>query len=96
MISIFYLILSFFVGVALGLFYFGFLWFTLFYLYKTQRPMLVAVGSFFIRLAITLFGFYLIMGGRWERLLIALGGFILARIFLTRRLRARGRTPVAK
>jgi len=96
MMSVFYLILSFFVGVALGLFYFGSLWFTLLYLSKTQRPVLVVVGSFFIRLAITLLGFYLIMGGHWERLLIALGGFILTRIFLTRRLRAGGRTPPAK
>ena len=93
MISVFYPILSFFVGVALGLFYFGTLWLTLLYLSKTQRPVLVAVGGFFVRMAITLLGFYLIMEGHWERLLIALGGFILARIFLTRRLRARGRNP---
>jgi len=89
-------IVSFIAGLILGLFYFGSLWFTLLYLSKTQRPVLVVVGSFFVRLGITLFGFYLIMGGRWERLLIALGGFVLARIFLTRRLRARGRTPLAK
>lgn len=89
-------IISFIVGLILGFFYFGSLWFTLLYLSKTQSPALVVVGSFFIRTAITLFGFYLIMGGHWERLLIALGGFILTRIFLTRRLRARERTPVAK
>lgn len=89
-------IISFFAGVIVGLFYFGSLWFTLLYLSKAQRPVLMAVGSFFIRLAITLLGFYLIMGGHWERLLIALGGFILARIFLSRRLRVGGRTPRAK
>jgi F1F0 ATPase subunit 2 len=89
-------IISFIAGVILGLFYFGSLWFTLLYLSKTQRQVLVTVGSFFIRLAVTLFGFYLVMGGHWERLLIALGGFILGRIFLTRRLRARGRTPLTK
>jgi F1F0 ATPase subunit 2 len=94
--NIIYLGLALIVGVGLGLFYFGTLWLTLKYLPKIRRPELLTLGGFFIRMAITLFGFYLIMGGRWERLLIALGGFILARIFLTRRLRARGRTPVAK
>ena len=82
--------------MAIGLFYFGSLWFTLLYLSKTQRPALITVGSFFIRIAITLFSFYLIMGGHWERLLIALGGFILARLFLTRRLRAEGKARLAK
>jgi len=96
MISVFYIIISFFVGIALGLFYFGTLWLTLQYLPKIRRPEILTLGGFFVRMAITLFGFYLIMGGRWERLLIALGGFIVARIFLTRRLRAGGKTPLAK
>lgn len=73
----------------LGLFYFGSLWFILLYLTKARRPVLVFVSSFFIRLAITLLGFYLIMGGQWERLLIGLGGFIMARIFLIRRSRGK-------
>lgn len=91
--NILYFALAFIVGMILGLFYFGTLWLTLQYLPKTPRPELLTLGGFFLRMVITLYGFYLIMGGHWERLLIALGGFILARIFLTRRLRARGRNP---
>jgi F1F0 ATPase subunit 2 len=81
-------IISFTIGLILGLFYFGALWFTLLYLYKTKWPVLVVMVSFIVRMGVTLLGFYLVMGGHWERLLIALGGFILARIFLARRLRA--------
>jgi len=86
----------FIAGLALGFYYFGTLWFTLQYLPKVRRPEILTLGGFFIRAAIILFGFYLIMGGRWERLLIAFGGFILARIFLTSRLRPRGITSLAK
>ena len=96
MFSVFYLILSFFVGAAIGLFYFGVLWFTLLYLSKTKRPVLVVMVSLIVRMVVTLLGFYLVMGGRWEKLLIALGGFILARIVLSRRLRVRGKTPLIK
>jgi F1F0 ATPase subunit 2 len=92
MMSVFYLILSFFVGIVLGLFYFGTLWLTLQYLPKVRRPEILTLGGLFIRLVITLSGFYLIVrAGRWESLLIALGGFILARIYLTRRLRSGGK-----
>lgn len=82
-----YVFLSFAGGIGLGLFYFGSLWYTLKYLPRIRRPELVMVGSFFARTAITLLGFYLLLGGRWERLLFALGGFILVRFFMTRRLR---------
>jgi F1F0 ATPase subunit 2 len=87
MMDILYFIVTFIAGMALGLFYFGTLWLTLRYLPKARRPEILTLGGFFVRTAITLFGFYLIMGGRWERLLIAFVGFILARIFITRRLR---------
>jgi hypothetical protein len=72
-INIFYLSLAFIAGMVLGLFYFGTLWLTIQHLPKMRRPELFTLG---------------IMGGRWERLLGSLCGFIVARIFLTRRLRS--------
>ena len=95
-INIFYLSLSFIAGMGLGLFYFGTLWLTIQRLPKMQRPELFTLGSFFARTGITLFGFYLVMGGRWERLLGSLCGFIVVRIFLTRRLRVGKKKPPNK
>jgi F1F0 ATPase subunit 2 len=42
-------------------------------------------ASFIGRLSLTLAGFYLIAAGQWERLLIAIGGFFLARLILVKR-----------
>lgn len=84
--------ISFIAGLILGLFYFGCLWLTISFLSRTKRPALVLLGSFFVRAAIIFFGFYLIMGGHWERLLIALGGFVLVRTLLTRHFRTEKRS----
>lgn len=80
------LALAFGGGLVVGLLYFGGLWFTVSYLPRARRPELVSLGSLVLRLALTLVAFYLIMGGRWERLLVALAGFVLMRTVLVRRL----------
>ena len=82
------LILTGGVGVGLGILYFGSLWLTVRRLPDTHRPALLLLGSAVGRMALTLLGFYLVMGGRWERLLACLAGFILARMVLVRRLRS--------
>ncbi len=77
-------------GVGMGLFFFGGLWYTIRHLAHTRRPVLLLIGSFFVRLSLTLLGFYLViggMGGDWKRLLAAFIGFFLARLLLTRQLR---------
>jgi F1F0 ATPase subunit 2 len=74
-------------GVGLGLFYFGGLWLTVRRLPDSSRPALLFVGSFAGRTALTLLGFYLVMDGRWERMLACLAGFIMIRQFLISRLR---------
>jgi F1F0 ATPase subunit 2 len=73
------------IGFALGLFYFSFLWFTVQRLVSSPHPVLLMVGSGLTRLGVALLGFYLIMGGHWERLLIALTGFLIARTLLIAR-----------
>ena len=81
-----YLIISFSSGMALGAFYFLSLWKTLQKISDAKNPGFLLFRSYLIRTSVVLFGFYLIMGGHWERIVIALVGFVLMRIILTRRL----------
>jgi F1F0 ATPase subunit 2 len=73
--------------MALGLFYFGGLWLTVRHLPSSRSPALLTLGSFLGRTAVTLTGFYLVMGGRWERLLACFVGFLLMRTILVARWR---------
>jgi F1F0 ATPase subunit 2 len=81
-------------GAVLGAFFFGSLWLTVQRLPRVERPGLVVLVSFFARTLVTLLGFYLLMDGRWERLVAALLGFLAARavILPLARPRADGRT----
>jgi len=81
------LIIDFSVGILIGSFYFYGLWWTVRNLPRVQNKMLWLTGSFLIRMSAALAGFYLVMGGRWERLLICLLGFVLMRIIFSRCLR---------
>lgn len=71
-------------GVALGLFFFGGLWWTVRKGSTADNPALWFMTSFLLRTAVTLAGFYLVGGDDWRRLLSTLAGFILARLVLTR------------
>jgi len=75
------------IGFVLGIFYFSFLWFTVQRLVSSSHPVALMVGSGVVRLSVALLGFYLIVGGHWERLLIALAGFLIARTLLIARWR---------
>jgi F1F0 ATPase subunit 2 len=76
-------------GAALGLLYFAGLWVTLRRLPGHPHPALWVGGSFILRLAVSLTGFYVILGPdrNLARLGIALLAFLAARVALTRRLR---------
>lgn len=73
---------TFIPGVMLGIFYFGSLWITVRQLPTTAYPIRLFIGSFIGRMVVTLFGFYLVMDGQWQRVLICVGGFIISRILL--------------
>ncbi|KJS18420.1 MAG: hypothetical protein VR69_00935 [Peptococcaceae bacterium BRH_c4b] len=79
------LLAAFVAGTGLGLFFFGGLWLTVQLLPISRRPGLLTVTSVILRMGISLIGFYLVMGGRWERLLVCLAGFVLVRYILIRR-----------
>lgn len=80
------LVLAFLAGLALGLFYYGGLWLTVQRLPKSRSPGVLAAVSLFLRLGLVLVAFYLVMGGRWERLLACVAGFLLTRTLLIHRL----------
>jgi F1F0 ATPase subunit 2 len=82
-----HLLLALVAGIAVGLFYFGGLWLTVQRLPQTRHPAVLSLVSLFIRLGLTLAVFYLVMAGRWERLLACLAGFLLMRLVLLRRWR---------
>lgn len=74
-------------GLGLGVFYFGGLWLTVKRLPSTRHAAQLLLASAFVRMAITLAGFYLLAGGQWQRLLMCLLGFFSVRVVLVRRLR---------
>ena len=78
------LALSLGAGVVLGIFYFGGLWLTVRKLPGARQPVLLSLSSFFVRLAVVLAGFYLVMSGRWERVLLCLLGFLCVRFAAVR------------
>jgi len=73
-------------GIALGLIYFGGLWWTVRRLSRSTAPALLAIVSLSLRMALLLAGLYLLLQGQWPRLLAALVGVLLARAFLIRKL----------
>jgi F1F0 ATPase subunit 2 len=81
---IFQLCMAAVAGLVLGLFYFGGLWLTVRRIRCSTSPALLMLGSFVVRLLVTLCGFYLVMDGRWELLLACLSGFLVTRFVLTR------------
>ena len=82
------LALAFATGVLLGAIFFGGLWWTVRKGLSSTQPALWFLGSLLLRTSIALAGFYLIARGHWERLLVCLVGFMIARLIVTRFTRA--------
>ena len=77
------LILAWAVGVWLGAIFFGGLWWTVRKGVSSKNPALWFFGSLLLRMSVTLSGFYLVGRGHWERLLLCLLGFVMARLAVT-------------
>lgn len=77
-------------GGGLGVFYFAGLWWTVRKLPAAHTPALLSVGSFLLRTAVVLAGFYVVMGGQWERMVACLVGFMTARVVMVRYMKPRG------
>ena len=71
-------------GVLLGVMFFGGLWWTVRRGFSSKKPGLWFFCSQLLRMSITLAGFYFVSGGHWQRLLVCLLGFLLARLVVMR------------
>lgn len=67
-------------GLALGAMFFGGLYWTIQQAASSKVPVLWFVGSLVLRMSSTLAGFYLVGHDHWQRLLVCLLGFSLARL----------------
>jgi F1F0 ATPase subunit 2 len=79
-----FMILAFIGGLVLGVLFFGGLWLTVKKSVTSKIPALWVFGSFFLRIGITLIGFYYLSLGHWQRLLICVLGFVAARYIVIR------------
>lgn len=76
------IIVAFVAGMALGVLFFGGLWYTVKKIITAKMPALWVMGSFMVRIGIVLTGFYFISSGSWQRLISCLVGFITARFIV--------------
>ena len=77
------LALALLAGFLLGGLFFGGLWWTVQRAVSSKSIARWFLGSLLLRMSVALGGFYVVSGGRWERLLACLLGFILARLAVT-------------
>ena len=84
------LALSLSAGMLLGTIFFGGLWWTVRKGVSSEQPAFWFFGSLLLRMSIVLAGFYFVSGGHWERLLLCLVGFVIARLVVTRLTRSSG------
>ena len=71
-------------GIVLGAIFFGGLWWTIQKGLNSKWTPLWFFGSWLLRTGITVTGFILVARGHWERLLVCLLGFVVARLIVTR------------
>jgi F1F0 ATPase subunit 2 len=71
-------------GAALGVMFFGGLWWTIRKALASSRPAIWFFGSLVARLCTALAGFYFVSGGAWPRALACLLGFVTARLVVLR------------
>ena len=77
------LTLAMIAGLLLGVVFFGGLWWTIRKGLSSKHPAAWFLGSLLLRMSLTLFGFYWVGHGHWERLVVCLGGFFVARLIVT-------------
>lgn len=82
--DIFKLVTPLIAGVLLGGFFFGGLWWTVKKGLLSKQPALWLISSLVLRTGIVLSGFYFVMHDHWERLLVCITGFVIARFIVMR------------
>ena len=82
--NVLFLALALMAGLLLGAIFFGGLWWTVRKGISSKSPALWFLGSMVLRMGIVLAGFNFIGRGDWQRLVVCLLGFIIARIIVMR------------
>jgi F1F0 ATPase subunit 2 len=77
------LVLAWVWGLLLGVMFFGGLWWTVRTGISSPWPALWLLGSLLLRMSVVLAGFYYVSRGQWERLVMCLLGFVMARLVVT-------------
>jgi F1F0 ATPase subunit 2 len=67
-------------GLLLGTFFFVGLWWTVIKGVASRRPALWFFTSMLVRMGVTVAGFYLVGRESWQRWLLCLLGFVVARV----------------
>jgi F1F0 ATPase subunit 2 len=82
--EILYMILVLAAGFLLGILFFGGLWLTVKKVGTSKSPALLVLGSFIVRIAIVVVGFYFIGAGNWRFMLMSFAGFLIGRFVMMR------------
>lgn len=87
------------IGLGIGVFFFGGLWWTVRKSLLSKHPAIWFFSSLLLRMSVALFGFYLVItsqlfNSHWQPLLLCMLSFLMARIVITRLTRVS--TPVYK
>ena len=77
------LVMAWGAGCALGAAYFLGLWWTVRAGVSSAQPARWFLASLVARMSMAMAGFYLVAGGNWNRLLLCLLGFVMARFAVT-------------
>lgn len=77
------IVVVFLAGIAIGIFFFGGLWFTIKKAMPSKIPALWFSGSFILRISVTLLGFYFVAAGNVQSLLSCTFGFIISRFIVS-------------
>ncbi|GAB3265146.1 hypothetical protein GCM10027347_32680 [Larkinella harenae] len=67
-------------GLVSGVVFYGGLWLTVKKALNNKYASLLFFSSFLLRTAFTLTVFYFAAAGRWERMLVCMAGFLIARL----------------
>jgi len=70
-------------GFGLGFLFFGGLWLTVRALPASRHPTLLVLASYWARTALVVVGFVFLIAGRWQNAVLALLGFVAARLALS-------------
>jgi F1F0 ATPase subunit 2 len=77
------ILLRLFAGIALGAFFYTGLWFTVRALPTARHPVLLTLGSFWIRTLIVVATIFSLIEEHWQNALICIAGFLVGRLIVS-------------